>query len=189
MKKIIYLIVIMSSMAFLFVGCGKTELCPLKPGNLWIYNNERFDSTGAVETSGYLYQTVFVDSVINNELFYYKKSESFFGKSEFYANNSSGMNVLAKTATSMLEFKYPVSVGEQFLRRERDTIHVTSVDEKVKTPSGEYSCIKYEAIYYTGKEVYCFSPGVGLISKESYMKTDDKFTLVEKLTLIKVFLK
>jgi hypothetical protein len=183
-KRLINIALAIITIVFL-IGCDSGELIPLKVGNTWIYKSEKLDNDGSPVTSFYSYMTILADTTVDGVKYSIRNGNN---RADFCTNNKDGFSIYQKGQTPLLDLKYPVTLNETFIRRNRDTTFVTALDDKVEVPAGKFTCIKYETLSNDSKLVYHVCPTVGIIKIENYTLEGDVYKPQAQLSLTNVFL-
>jgi hypothetical protein len=167
------------------IGCENGDLIPLKVGNLWIYKTEQLDKDGSPVVINYSYMSVLADSTIDGIKYSIRNGNN---RGDLCTNTNDGFNIYLRGQSPVLDLKYPVKLNETFMRRNHDTTYVTSLDEKIEVPAGNFTCIKYETFNNGSKLIYHVCPNVGIIKIENFTLEGDVYKPQAQLCLANVFL-
>jgi hypothetical protein len=168
----------------MLASCGNKsdELIPLEIGNIWYYDYQRYNSDGSAGETNTFTLCVLADSIINNDKYWVVESGNL------WTNRSDGVYSYVENESPFLMMKYPAIKGEYFGNAAVDSMQVVSVDSKVKTPAGEFSCYEYHMpnpSYVGALTVIKAKPGVGIVQIEEFNKSfeNDSIFLISRMTL------
>jgi hypothetical protein len=167
----------------LLSGCGGDDnstnsihvkqIWPLKVGNQWIFEWRESDSAGNVIVVDTSVLEVKKDTLIDGEMWYIITEDG--ARTDVSVPTTVRSDGLWVGGSSGELFaKYPAAVNDTFVSGV-DTAIVESVNDMVAVPAGAFICYKYKYPESAGSRAYqyrYFSPGVGFIKGEEYLKTD-----------------
>ena len=153
---------------FVAAGCSKNEIdksviLPLKIGNYWVYKvTNTID--GKVETDTL---KVARDTLIKGEKWFIVNHTSEHSFVLILQNKSDGLHMVDYYNTPHIFLKYKAIPGEVFTpRKEKDSVKVISINEKVVVPAGTFECYIYgspQTDINTKEDHFCMAPGIGCI--------------------------
>ncbi|MCK9205238.1 MAG: hypothetical protein M0P58_12505 [Bacteroidales bacterium] len=174
MKKLLYGLLILLLM--IPTGCRKEEdttllnvqIFPTRVGNHWQFLSARSDSV----------KTYHVNDVIKDTLY---DAQQWFvltydtNVRTICRNTSLGWWFLYQTgpglsAAPSLYYRYPATVGEQYLTSDSSLVTVVSIHEIITVAAGTFSCYHYHMVHYREnyecEEYFC--PAIGFIKHIVY---------------------
>ena len=158
----------------------KSIIMPLKVGNNWKYKVTIIDTVKKETTIDTL--TV----AIQNEVII--KSEKWFVENigGAYINRSNGLWYVANLNDTTFMAKYPATVKDTFSAHSfyQSLFTVISVDSSIHTFAGTFSCYVYKNSDSNGMSVDCYSPGIGLISRDAFLVSSYSTSFYLKWELI-----
>ncbi len=152
----------------------KTEIVPLSVGNVWIYQNYKLDSNGTIIKEYYDTLRVIKDTIIDGTIWYtyYAPSGDLWFQNN--VNGSRDYSILHPTwDLNCAIYKFPGKAGDEFLNSGPGSKKIDSTDAIYITKIGSFKCFKYIDNYSFGKGAdYYVSPGIGLVSRILYNRTE-----------------
>jgi hypothetical protein len=141
-------------------------IIPLKVGNSWTYKVTAYDSLGAILpfSIGDISLRVTSETTIGSEKWYQVNGS-------LLTNRADGMWSRDSAGREQLTFKYPANVNDSY-SSSGGPIVVSTTNQTVTVPQGQYACYGYRQGSGTGFDViqYC-APNVGLVKVEAYQQT------------------
>jgi hypothetical protein len=160
-------------MIALTIGCSNdsnptksnsaVEIIPLELGNIWKYQYQTFDTSGAVLQNIVSQNTITGDTTIENNIWYYFSEDALF-----FSNYEDGFHTYNQyDSQNELVYKYPCNIGDKYSQWE-----ITSIDTQITVPAGSFKCILYHFrlntnYSYGNREVF-IKPGLGRIKSIEY---------------------
>ncbi|MBI1804645.1 MAG: hypothetical protein HY033_08725 [Ignavibacteriae bacterium] len=179
------------------ISDNSNGLVPFKVGNKWIFRFYAYDTLGNVETTFSDSFVVMRDTVIGKERWYkipgFKPMDIDY--LDWYTNRSDGIWVRRKyydSSITYLTFKFPTVKDDYWGNQIQDSTRVLSTSEVVSTPSGTYTCIRYEDHYefsQLGDVQYYFAPHKGWVQLDLFTQTSSgRLYVIDRRVLINVTL-
>ncbi|MBX2989832.1 MAG: hypothetical protein KF749_01545 [Bacteroidetes bacterium] len=150
---------------------GTDVILPLKVGNQWIYQLTYSDTTRPS------YDTIAVtrDTLIGTEQWFLVRDLRFFSfgvgpRETWWTNRSTGLWG-RDSGVSWLEWKFPASVGDSYLRPDGDTVRILATNVPISVPAGRFPSYQY-GIYRGFRSDYFLCPHVGYPTFGEFAVTD-----------------
>ncbi len=171
-----FVVPLVLALCVLNLSCKKDEsspaaalfgsIMPLKVGNSWTYKITGYDFLGAVLpfSFGDISLRITNETTIGSEKWY-----SLDGS--LVTNRADGLWSRDSLGREQLDLKYPANVNDTYTSGSSQIV-VTSTNQSIGVPQGQYSCYAYRYGSGTSFEVVQFcAPNVGIVKIEGYQRT------------------
>ena len=153
-------------------------LIPLAVGNIWVYEQLRFDSLGNISDRDTLDLEISGSTDEFDVEAFFWSWELAGGPTEVIGIYDDGYYVLGEVvgnnvmtySNRALWLQFPAAKGDTFINIHDRTINIVhEVDVEKEIPSGTYRCyeIRTYSRFWDADFIMWFSPGIGLVASES----------------------